>query len=166
MLAALWIALIGAEAEDDVSDLGVEDSTALLVTGAILLTVLAPLAEEILFRGLVFRALRNWAGVWPAALLTGTLFGLIHAGSSPIEFLVPLAIFGVLLCLLYQWSGSLYPCIALHAANNTLAFGVLVDWDWQIPIAMVGAVCASLALAKALAAVVGGGRAALPAPSG
>ena len=164
-LAAGWIALIGAEAEDDVSDLGVEDSTTLLVTGAILLTVLAPVAEEILFRGLVFRALRNWAGVWLGAILAGALFGVIHAGSSPVEFLVPLAMLGVGLCLLYQWTGSLYPCIALHAANNTLAFGALMDWGGEIPLALVGAVCASLALAKALARFLGDGRAALPAPA-
>ncbi len=166
VLSAIWIAAIGAEAEDDVSDLGVEDTTLLLVTGAVLLTVLAPLCEEILFRGLVFRALRNWQNMWPAAIMTGVLFGLIHAGSSPIAFLVPLAFFGTGLCLLYEKTGSLYPCIALHAANNTLAFGVLVEWDWQIPPAMVAAVLAALGIARLLARFVGDGRAALPAGAG
>lgn len=164
VLSAIWIALIGADASDDVSDLGVEDSTLLLITGAILLTVLAPLAEEILFRGLVFRGLRNRTGVWPAALLTGALFGLIHAGSSPIEFLVPLAFFGVGLCLLYHLTASLYPCIALHSINNTLAFGALQGWDWEIPVTMAGSLVASLALARALALLLGGTRQA-PAPA-
>jgi len=36
-------------------------------------------------------------------------------------------------------TGSLYPCIALHALNNSLAFGVSQDWDWQIPLVMLGA---------------------------
>ena len=164
VLSAIWIAATGADASDDVSDLGVDDSTLLLVTGSILLTVLAPVAEEVLFRGLVFRGLRNWKNLWPAALLTGALFGLIHVGSSPVAFLVPLAIFGVGLCLLYERTGSLYPCIALHSVNNTLAFGVLEGWDWQIPLMMVAAPIASLALARLLALIVGHGRrAAAPA---
>ena len=54
-------------------------------------------------------------------------------------FLVPLAVFGFVLCLLYWRTGSLYPCIALHALNNCLAFGVSQNWDWQIPVLMVAA---------------------------
>ncbi len=46
--------------------------------------------------------------------------------------------FGFGLCLLYWRTGSLYPCIALHALNNSLAFGVSQKWDWQIPLVMVG----------------------------
>ena len=39
-------------------------------------------------------------------------------------FLVPLGVFGALLCLLYHRTGSLLPCMALHALNNSLALGV------------------------------------------
>jgi uncharacterized protein len=101
--------------------------------------VIAPIAEEFFFRGYFFGALRSWKGVWPAAILTGLVFGAIHVGSAPVPFLVPLAVFGFILCLLYWRTGSLYPCIALHALNNSLAFGVSQHWGWQIPILMVGA---------------------------
>jgi membrane protease YdiL (CAAX protease family) len=47
---------------------------------------------------------------------------------------VPLAAFGVALCLLYAKTGSLYPCIGLHCANNSVAFGVTQNWSWQIPV--------------------------------
>jgi membrane protease YdiL (CAAX protease family) len=47
---------------------------------------------------------------------------------------VPLGIFGFVLCLLREKTGSLYPCIVLHCANNSLAFGVSQDWGWEIPV--------------------------------
>ena len=70
--------------------------------------------------------------MWPAALITGLVFGGIHAGSSDPAFLVPLAALGMGLCLLYVRTGSLYPCVAAHALNNSLAFGVSQDWGWEI----------------------------------
>ena len=60
------------------------------------------------------------------------------------------AVLGFALCLLYRATGSLYPCIAAHALNNSLAFGSLENWTWwQIPILMIASllVLASLALA-------------------
>ena len=62
--------------------------------------------------------------MWPAAIITGLVFGAIHAGSAPAGFLCRSPFFGFVLCLLYWRTGSLYPCIALHALNNSLAFGV------------------------------------------
>ena len=52
------------------------------------------------------------------------MFGAIHAGSSDPAFLVPLGLLGMGLCLLYVRTGSLYPCVAAHALNNSIAFGV------------------------------------------
>mgnify|MGYP000173810412 CR=1 FL=1 len=58
--------------------------------------------------------------------LVGVLFGAVHAGGSDAAFLVPLAVLGVLFCLLYERTGSLYPPIVLHAINNSIAFTLLV----------------------------------------
>ena len=60
---------------------------------------------------------------------------------------MPLAFFGMVLCLLYERTGSLWPCIALHCANNTLAFGAAEGWTWQIPLVLVGALSAIALLA-------------------
>ena len=117
--------------------MGASESTVALLAVAVLVCVIAPIAEEVFFRGYFFNALRSWRGLWPAAILTGLVFGAIHIGSAPVPFLVPLAVFGFVLCLLYWRTGSLYPCIALHALNNSLAFGVSQHWDWQIPVLMV-----------------------------
>jgi len=128
-LGALWAALVDTDAKDTLPDsLGADESTAALVAVCVIVTVLAPIAEETFFRGYFFGALRNWRGPWPAALLTGAVFGGIHVGSADAVFLVPLAVLGVMLCIVRWRTGSLLPCIALHAINNALAFGIAEDW--------------------------------------
>jgi membrane protease YdiL (CAAX protease family) len=150
-LSAGWVALLGIEAQDELpKELGADESTVALIAVAFLVAVVAPVAEEFFFRGYFFTALRNWRGLWPAAVITGLVFGAIHVGSSPIGFLVPLAFFGIALCLLYARTGSLYPCIVLHCANNSIAFGVTQDWTWQIPVLLATALAA---IAVALATV-------------
>ena len=96
-------------------------------------------------------------------MITGLVFGGIHVGSSPVGYLVPLAIFGFGLCLLYERTGSLYPSIALHAVNNSIALGANLDWDWQIPAMMVGSTAGALACAWLLARALGNRRATAPA---
>jgi uncharacterized protein len=119
--------------------LGTNETTLLLALSALLTTVIAPICEETLFRGYIFAALTKWKGWLPAAVVTGVLFGGVHVGSAPAEDLVPLAVLGFALCALYRRTGSLYPCIAVHSLNNSLAFGVLEGWGWQIPVLMIGA---------------------------
>jgi membrane protease YdiL (CAAX protease family) len=140
ILSAVWVSALGIDEPDDLPEqLGVDESTLAFVSVAVLVTVVAPIAEEVFFRGYFFTALRSWRGPWLAAILTGVVFGAIHAGSAPAGYLVPLALFGIGLCLLYWRTGSLYPCIALHALNNALAFGVSQGWGWEIPLLMIGA---------------------------
>jgi membrane protease YdiL (CAAX protease family) len=147
----LWsIALSLDEPQTLPDDLGLHDSTLNLVLVVVLVTVLAPLCEEMLFRGFLFPALRNWKGVLPAAILTGLIFGAVHIGSSPIGFALPLAVFGFGLCLLYHVTGSLYPSIALHAMNNAIALGVNQHWGWEIAPILVAAVVVTLMLAALL----------------
>ena len=139
VFSAVWSVFmhaVGVKLDDDLpQQLGVDKSTAALVAVAVLVCVVAPLAEEFFFRGFFFTALRGSLGLWPSAVITGVVFGLIH---FKLEFLAPLAVLGFALCLLYAQTGSLLPCIALHALNNSLAFGVTQGWTWQIPAIMVG----------------------------
>jgi membrane protease YdiL (CAAX protease family) len=132
----VWVAILGVSPDDTKlpDELGVKDSTYALLAVAFLVAVVAPMAEEFFFRGYFFGALRNWRGPWPAAVITGLVFGAIHVGSAEAAFLLPLAFFGFCLCLLRERTGSLYPGIALHCMNNSLAFGVSQHWSWQIPV--------------------------------
>ncbi|MGB2712097.1 MAG: type II CAAX endopeptidase family protein, partial [Conexibacter sp.] len=129
VLSGLWsLAVDLSEQQDLPQELGADQSTAALVAVCVLVTVLAPLAEEFFFRGYVFGALRNWHGPWLAAAITGVVFGAVHVASAPVGFLLPLAIFGFFLCIVRWRTGSLLPCMVLHALNNAVAFGVTQDW--------------------------------------
>jgi len=125
VFAAAWQAVLHLDNKERVvQQLGANDGVLGFVAVVALTCVVAPISEEFFFRGFFFPTLSNWRGAWPAAVITGIVFGAIHVGSAPIGDLVPLAFFGVVLCVVRWWSGSLYPCIALHALNNAVAFGL------------------------------------------
>ncbi|MEA2241374.1 MAG: protease family protein [Solirubrobacteraceae bacterium] len=166
VISALWVLALGLDEQQQLPDrLGADRGTLNLLAVVALITVVAPLGEELFFRGFFFGALRNWRGVWVAALGTGIVFGGIHAGSAPVGFLVPLGFFGFGLCLLYHYSGSLYPCIALHALNNAIALGAALKWSWQIPVTMVGSTVVALTIAAGLGRLLGTRPTAVPAPA-
>src|SRR6476469_5281233 len=136
---AIWAALFNLHGSDKLpSDFGVDRSTLGLIGTAAFVCVIAPRAEEFFFRGFFFGALRRWRikvagreiGVWVAAVVTGILFGLAHTGSASPQYLVPLGFLGFVLCIVRWRTGSLYPCMALHSINNSLALGVnQVSWN-------------------------------------
>ena len=125
------------------------------------MVVAAPVVEELLFRGLMFGALRTRLGVLPSALIVGVAFGLVHVGGSPVAFLLPLALLGTMLCLLYHRTGSLYPSMAVHAVNNSLAVVGTMGWaSWLMPVVAAGAL-ATIALLVLVVRNAGG-----PVPEG
>jgi membrane protease YdiL (CAAX protease family) len=146
VLDVIWGALFNPGKEKILEQLGSNENAALLLLSAALTCVVAPICEEILFRGFIFTALRRWRGTIPAAVITGVLFGAVHAGSAPVLDLVPLAALGFGLCLLYRYSGSLYPYIVAHSLNNSIAFASLEGWGWQAPVLVVVALATIAAL--------------------
>ncbi len=80
--------------------------------------VMAPVFEEIVFRGFLFRGFANSWGWWWGALVSSTIFGLAHLH---LDVFVPLAGLGFALAWIYRRTGSLWPCIVLHALFNTVA---------------------------------------------
>jgi membrane protease YdiL (CAAX protease family) len=149
VLSVGWSEVFHPSKEKLLEQLGSNEGAALLLLSAGLTCVVAPICEEFLFRGYIFTALRSWHGTWPAAVITGLVFGAVHAGSAPALDLVPLAGLGFGLCLLYRYTGSLYPCIAAHSLNNSLAFAALEGWGWQAPVLMIAALATIAALVLA-----------------
>ncbi|HEX5610099.1 MAG TPA: CPBP family intramembrane glutamic endopeptidase [Solirubrobacterales bacterium] len=86
----------------------------------LLIAIAAPISEEICFRGMLFGGLREKLSRVPAALIAGALFGGLHVltGATAVP---PLIVFGFVLCLLYEKTGSIVPGILLHMLNNSVA---------------------------------------------
>jgi membrane protease YdiL (CAAX protease family) len=140
-----------------VDDLGADKNTLLLVTGALTVIVIAPVCEEIFFRGFVYRVLRVRASFWVAALIDGVLFGLVHG----VNVVLPVLIFlGVVLCWVFERTGTLFATIAIHALNNTIAYGASADHGWAAAAPIGAAVLTGCAL---LARLLPRGRAPAPA---
>jgi len=87
---------------------------------------IAPITEEILFRGYFYPVLKRFAGPLPAALGTAVLFGAIHNNALGMPGLTVLALG---LTLAYEWSGSILVSIFMHAWFN--ATTLFVMW-WAI----------------------------------
>ena len=156
VLTLLWVVALGLDAEEGplTERLGTEGTLTVVIL-FVILTVVTPVGEEFLFRGYIFRALRNLAGLWPAAITTGLLFAATHVGWLPLAFFVPIVLFGIGMCLVYHWTGSLYPGIAAHALNNSVPLGFALDWSWQIPMLVACSVVAALVVAKLIAGLLG-----------
>jgi membrane protease YdiL (CAAX protease family) len=140
-----------------VDDLGANRNTLLLVVGALTVIVVAPVCEEIFFRGFLFRVLRVRLTFWVAAVVDGVLFGLVHGVNVVLPVLIVL---GVILCWVFERTGTLFATIAIHALNNTIAYGASTDHGWA---AAAPAGVAMLTGCALLAGLLPRGRAPAPA---
>jgi len=87
----------------------------LLVAG-IMATIIAPISEEIVFRGWLFNALKRKMQVWPALILSSIAFSAIHPSLSSITTFL----FGVCVAIAYYKTQNLWVPIIIHSLNNFL----------------------------------------------
>ncbi len=88
--------------------------------GYLVLGIIAPVAEETVFRGAFLRRLLDTGcHTWAAVAVSAAVFGLVHGNSAQFShaFLV-----GLFLGWLYAETKSVVPCVAVHWVNNSLAF--------------------------------------------
>jgi len=86
----------------------------------LLIVVAAPISEEFCFRGMLFGGLRSRLPRLAAALISAVVFGGLHA-TTGVSAVPPLIVFGFVLALLYEKTGSIVPGILLHMLNNSVA---------------------------------------------
>lgn len=92
-----------------------------LLIGAVLV---APLAEELFFRGLLLQAISHHTGLaWPAILASAAAFGAVHAQPQDV---LPLASMGIVLGYLRFATGSVWPCILAHMLFNARTMTVVL----------------------------------------
>jgi uncharacterized protein len=135
VLAAVYSVIVQPDAEQTVAeDLGSDQGTFGLIAAGFMIVCVAPAAEEFFFRGFFYRALRSRYTAIGAAAIDGVLFGVIHfdfTGSDALLILPPLALLGFIFCVVYEQTGSIYPVIAMHSINNSIAYGAQAD-GWEV----------------------------------
>jgi membrane protease YdiL (CAAX protease family) len=151
LTSGLLVTIFGDPPEQEITQEIKSEDGALALIGYVGITCLiAPLAEEMFFRGLLFPMLRARIGVAWGVVLTGALFSLVHAVGSPAEALIVLFVLGAGLCLLYLRTGSLLPCIGLHALNNAISFAATKEMEWPVALlTVVGSVVVTVGICLA-----------------
>lgn len=128
-----WMESLGAETtQDTVKLLRETNDPQVLGLMAFAAVVAAPLCEEIVFRGYLYPVLKKFSGIGPATLCSSLVFAAAHGNLTA---LLPLLIFGGLLVLLYEKTGSLWAPIAAHFCFNSATVAVqLAIRHYDLPI--------------------------------
>jgi uncharacterized protein len=100
---------------------GLPDRLLLILTAV----VLAPVSEELIFRGYIFGVLRCYSGRWWAMVTSALVFAAIHAHIPSLAGLFMLA---VALTLVYESTGSLWAAIIMHALFNSVTVVITLLW--------------------------------------
>lgn len=90
----------------------------------IMIVLIAPIVEELFFRGIALPSIMRFLGPWPAILLSSVWFAVSHF--QLVQFAGLLAV-GIALAVCRVYSKSLLPPIALHMAFNGITFGILLS---------------------------------------
>ncbi len=89
-----------------------------------LATIWAPIAEELIFRGALYRHINSRVHWVVAAFITALLFAYMHSYGP---FMVaPLIALGFMFAFMRQWRGSIIPCITAHFIHNASLIGFMV----------------------------------------
>ena len=125
---SLVLYLVGGEnaapRQEDIDQLF--ESRAVLPLTGVATVLVAPVAEEVFFRGFVFAGLLRPLGLLPAMAASGLVFATFHVtGADSAGLVLPFAAIGMLFAWVYYRTGSLWPSIVTHLIFNLVSFIVL-----------------------------------------
>ena len=119
VLEEIYMWLLGIEMPKGFIDFMLSEP---LILGLISVIIIAPIAEEFIFRGFLYSQLKlTKLGPWGAVTISSLLWTIIHFQYEPL-ILIILFIFGIFLGYIRMAYNSLSLPIALHAINNSFAF--------------------------------------------
>lgn len=124
LITLLILFLSGQSMENPQLDFLLPDGLTALNAIFMLLLVgfLAPFAEELLFRGVLYTFLRERWGIWVGVLVSSLIFGVMH-GNLAVG--VTGFLLGIVAALVFEYSKSLWPAVIVHVINNSLKVGLL-----------------------------------------
>lgn len=91
----------------------------------LMLAILAPVMEEVLFRGILLESVREKYSSGRAIVVSALMFGVIHVIPQQV---VNAFVIGLILGFIYVRTDSLWPVIIIHALNNAMAY-VIMQWS-------------------------------------
>lgn len=101
------------------------------IASVILAVFVAPVAEELFFRGILFRSIRDRRGFWLGALVSGLIFGLAHyeaAAWQDTVLLQSIMVFtGVALAYIYERRGNLVANVTAHMVFNVVGVFLILS---------------------------------------
>jgi uncharacterized protein len=117
-----WLqSLLGNDGKQDVVKAFTEaDSPLLLATLVVMAVVVAPLTEEVMFRGYFYPVAKRYIGRAEAIIFSSLVFAVIHHNAMA---LLPLFVLAVLLALAYEFTGSIWAPIGIHTLFNGATVG-------------------------------------------
>lgn len=105
-----------------------------LIVGALIIVLVAPLIEELFFRGYLYQVFRKYSPkVWWASVGSAAIFALFHL---EFQVFIPIFILGLVMNWSFEKTGSLWTPIIFHMTNNALAFllEIAVFYEWiEVP---------------------------------
>lgn len=121
LCVSLALVLIPGFKIDQAQDVGFQNlaGQAEYILAFIALVVLAPLAEEVLFRGYLYGKLRRSTNLAVAVLITSLCFAVLH---MQLNVGVDVFALSIILCLLREYTGSIWSGVMLHMLKNGVAF--------------------------------------------
>jgi membrane protease YdiL (CAAX protease family) len=132
LVGVVAVALSDGRANLEASNLTGGDGSVLSIVGLVLLAVvLAPVVEELMFRGLMLRTFMRRLGFWASAVLSTVLFAGLHAPQvdtlgGALTLTASVAVLGLCNCYLVRITGRLTPGILVHATCNALAVALVL----------------------------------------
>ncbi|MFZ7133717.1 MAG: homocysteine S-methyltransferase family protein [Eubacteriales bacterium] len=101
-----------------------------VISSVIMIAFVAPIVEEFVFRGLIFKGLSNRYPPFQSMVISALIFAIAHL--NPWQFAVAFG-WGMVAAWLYRQTKSLIPCILGHIINNSLSFIFIYILHWDIP---------------------------------
>jgi len=94
-------------------------TTLALTVAGIIIVILAPIVEEVFFRGFLLQSFASKIGWKYSAILTSAIFAVVH---FRFESVIPIYILGIVMSVLFIRTRSIWPGIIFHIINNLIAF--------------------------------------------
>lgn len=116
------IQIPGYQVQERILPLFGGDLFSLIISGTLIIAI-APIFEELFFRGFLLRSLSDKMGIFYGSILAALIFSLLHLQPGS---LIPLFILGLIINSLVIKSKSIVPAIAFHVFNNAVAFTIEV----------------------------------------